>query len=75
MAVNFDNFGFFDYVEGELDDRYEYNSDEYSEIMDSLLGTGIIQGKGNNLACEAGAGAVIVNTGLAFVDGGTVIFH
>ncbi|KXK66994.1 hypothetical protein HMPREF3293_00147, partial [Christensenella minuta] len=47
MAVNFDNFGFFDYVEGELDDRYEYNSDEYSEIMDSILGTGIIQGKGD----------------------------
>ncbi|MBC5647564.1 hypothetical protein [Christensenella tenuis] len=75
MAVNFDNFGFFDYVEGELDDRYEYNSDEYSEIMDSILGTGIIQGKGDNLACESGAGAVIVNTGVVVVDGRTGILH
>lgn len=75
MAVNFDNFGFFDYVEGELDDRYEYNSDEYSDIIDSILGTGIIQGKGNNLACEAGAGAVIVNTGVVVVDGRTGILH
>ena len=75
MAVNFDNFGFFDYVEGELDDRYEYNSDEYSEIMDSILGTGIIQGKGDNLACEAGAGAAIVNTGVVVVDGRIGILH
>ena len=43
MSVNLDNFGFFDYVQGEENDLYEYTSDEYSEIIEGLLGTGILK--------------------------------
>lgn len=65
----FEFFGFYDYVEGENDDNYEYLSEEFSEVMRGIISDGIVADCFEEFAAELSSNEVVIKGGALFVGG------
>lgn len=63
-----DDFGFFDYT-AESSGIYEYTSTEYTQVIKSLVGDGVVNGRADMFETTANGLTIRVATGFAFVDG------
>jgi len=66
-AVLCDNYGFFDYADGD-GTITEYNSSEFADFL-KLFGNGIAYGIGYNLACTSTGLVVTMQTGTVMIQG------
>lgn len=69
MGVNFENFGFFDFKEGD-NDTYRYNSQEFSTIVSSICGNGVNAHYGDKFAVKSNDGLLLtIGSGACWVNG------
>lgn len=64
----FDDFGFFDYS-ADANGIYEYTSSEYTKVIHSLVGIGVVYGEGDALEITSNGLALTIKTGVCFVNG------
>lgn len=63
-----DDYGFFDYS-AEASGIYEYTSDEYTQVVKSLVGNGVVNSLGSKFATTANGLVLSVGTGVCYVNG------
>lgn len=58
----------FDYAEGD-DEKYEYTSEEFSELIKQLSGTGILNSYGDKFECTANGLDITMSSGMCMILG------
>lgn len=69
MATTFEQFGFFDYQEGDTD-VYRYNAEEFSTIISGICGDGVNKHYGEQFAIKAQNGLLLtLGSGACWING------
>lgn len=71
MAVNMNNYGFFDYRSGD-DDKYKYTAEEFTHILSYIVGNGVPVGTGKQLDFDVNASTsarFIMKPGAVWING------